>query len=209
MHGLCLHHPLTCRHTLLPIAIPTQNFWISLRTVSESWPNFITPNSIGSIYSFSCALQMFVLQQVLWKLKWSYYLPIHDEAPSQSVKCVLKRNSRRSQVHVVYTYNIMCGWCTWNLPVCLHNCHVKFLSCLFTCIYTCMYVWQSHINQSRYIHLSSTNTFAMSIYYGVAHRIKLHCIVTHINFCIQILEESRSYGTMGPGLLQVYLMYMI
>ena len=42
-----------------------------------------------------------MLQQVLWKLNssFSYYLPIQDEPPSQSVRCVLKRNSRRSQVH--------------------------------------------------------------------------------------------------------------
>ena len=52
-----------------------------------------------------CVLQIYVLQQVLWKLNLSYYLPIHDEPPSQSVKCVLKRNSRRSQVHFLYMYH--------------------------------------------------------------------------------------------------------
>ncbi len=60
---------------------------------------------------FICTLN-FVLQQVLWKLdlSYSYYLPIQDEAPSQSVKCVLKRNSRRSQVCVA----CMC--------MCMHMC---------------------------------------------------------------------------------------
>ena len=72
-------------------------------------------------------------------MKFIYFLPIQDEAPSSSVKCVLKKDSKKSQVAKTkhsqkYDYNV---------------------------------------------------TFAI---------------------CIQILEGSKSYGTMdvaGPGLLQV------